>query len=403
MAPANRELSRPVLELQLQFPGGNGWSACALTVRVQQDDDLLPPELTGKCDEPFINRNIMNTLSLATGRLESETFPIRLSSPGMIGVTDAAAALPELSSLRLRTILAPFDFSNVSAELLRRLITLAEKSNATVHVLHVVEPSGGLVATEGTPIYPGARAAAARMQIRQWVAQTFDTSVAITTTVRVGRAADEIVAQAHALSADLIVMSAHSGNGRKNVLLRTTTERVVRQSPCPVLVVARDHVPEFLNEPDAFPLRTWKRILLPVDFSSGVGEALAYAAAIARENGARLHILHGINGDTVGSDETHLSVEARLADWLGAELRWPVEYEAVIWNNVPLLNAILHEVKRSEIDLIVLPARDCAWFRRHRLWSITDGILRHAPCPVLSVNQRATTAIGATEKPFSNY
>jgi len=180
MAPANRELSRPVLELQLQFPGGNGWSACALTVRVQQDDDLLPPELTGKCDEPFINRNIMNTLSLATGRLESETFPIRLSSPGMIGVTDAAAALPELSSLRLRTILAPFDFSNVSAELLRRLITLAEKSNATVHVLHVVEPSGGLVATEGTPIYPGARAAAARMQIRQWVAQTFDTSVAIT-------------------------------------------------------------------------------------------------------------------------------------------------------------------------------------------------------------------------------
>ncbi|MFO1515212.1 MAG: hypothetical protein U1F83_20320 [Verrucomicrobiota bacterium] len=115
------------MELQLQFPGGNGWSACALTGESQQDDDLLPPELTGKCDEPFINRDIMNTLSLATGRLESETFPIRLSSPSMIGVTDAAA-LSELSSLRLRAILAPFDFSDVSAELLRRLITLAEKS-----------------------------------------------------------------------------------------------------------------------------------------------------------------------------------------------------------------------------------------------------------------------------------
>lgn len=344
----------------------------------------------------------MNTLSLAAGRLESETLPIRLTSPGTIGVKDTAVALPELSSLRLRTILAPFDFSYASAELLRRLITLAEHSNATVHVLHVIEPSRGGVATQGTPIYPGARAAAARSQIQQWVAEIFPGRPAITTTVRVGRAADEIIAHAHALCADLIVMSAHSGNGRKNVLLRTTTERVVRQSPCPVLVVARDHVPEFLNEPDAFPLRTWKRILLPVDFSSGVGEALAYAAAIARENGARLHILHGVNGDTVGSDETHRSVEARLADWLGAELRWPVEYEAVIWNNVPLLNAILHEVERSEIDLIVLPARDCAWFRRHRLWSITDGILRHAPCPVLSVNQRATTAVGATEKPFSN-
>lgn len=334
--------------------------------------------------------------------MESETSPIRVSSAGKVGATEAVAALPELSRLRVRTILAPFDFSDVSAELLRRLITLAEKSNATVHVLHVVEPSGGMVATEGTPIYPGARAAAARSQIQQWVAETFPGRPAITTTVRVGRAADEIVAQAHALSADLIVMSAHSGSGRKNVLLRTTTERVVRQSPCPVLVVARDRVPEFLNEPDAFPLRTWKRILLPVDFSSGVGEALAYAAAIARENGARLHILHGVNGDTIGLDKTHPSADERLAAWLGSELRWPIEYEAVIWNNVPLLNAILHEVERSEIDLIVLPARDCAWFRRHRLWSITDGILRHAPCPVLSVNQRATTATGGIEKPFSN-
>lgn len=312
----------------------------------------------------------------------------------VIDVTDATTALPELSGLRLRTILAPFDFSDISAELLRRLITLAEKSNATVHVLHVVEPSGGALANEGTPISIGARAAAARLQIKEWVTQTFSTPVSITTTVRVGRAADEIVAQAYALLADLIIMSAHSGSARKKVLLRTTTERVVRQSPCPVLVVARDQVSEFLNQPDAFPLRTWKRILLPVDLSSGVGEALAYAAAIARENGARLHILHGADGDIVGTDETHPSRDERLVAWLGAELRWPVEYEATIWNNVPLLTAILHEANRSGIDLIVLPARDCARFRRHRLWSVTDGILRHAPCPVLSVNQRTTAATG---------
>lgn len=402
MVSAKGALSRPELELQFQYPGGNSWSAWALKVRVQQDDDLLPPGLSGRCDQQFSSQNIMNTLSLATGRLESETLPIRFPSPGIIGANDAAVSLPELSSLRLRTSLAPFDFSYASAELLRRLITLAEHSNATVHVLHVIEPSRGGVATEGTPIYPGARAAAARSQIQQWVAETFPGRPAITTTVRVGRAADEIIAHAHALCADLIVMTAHSGSGKKNVLLRTTTERVVRQSPCPVLVVGRDQVQRFLNEPDAFPLRTWKRILLPVDFSSGVGEAVAYAVAIARENGARLHILHGVNEDTVGSNDNHLSADERLAVWLGAELRGPVEYEATIWNNVPLLNAILHEVKHSGIDLIVLPARDCAWFRRHRLWSITDGILRHALCPVLSVNQRATTAIGAIEKPFNN-
>lgn len=328
----------------------------------------------------------MNTLSLVTDYPKWETPPTRLSTLGKVGRAASASALPPGSSLRLRTVLAPFDFSDVSTALLRRLIALAESAEMTVHILHVVEPSGGPVPAGQTPVYPGARAAAARMQIEQWVAQNFPRRSAITTTVRVGRAADEIVTQAQALTVDLIVMSAHVGSGGKNVLLRTTTERVVRQSPCPVLVVARDQVKDFLKTPEQFPLQTCKRILLPLELSANDREALAYATAIARENGARLHLLHCVTGAGGGTDEAVASAEERVAAWLGSELRWPVEYEATIWSNVPLLNALLQEAKLSNIDLIVLPARDGAWFRRHRLWSITDGILRHAPCPVLSVS-----------------
>lgn len=340
----------------------------------------------------------MSTLNLAADSPKWEAPPARLSTMGK--VSGAESAVPSLSKLRLRTIVAPFDFSNASAALLRGLIALAESSELTVHVLHVVEPTSGVAVSGGIPIYPGARAAAARMQIEEWVAKTFPRQVTITTTVLVGRAADEIVAHAQALSADLIVMSAHVGSGGKNVLLRTTTERVVRQSPCPVLVVARDQVEAFMREPEEFPLRGCKRILLPVDLSSDVREALAYATAIARENGAKLHILHCGDGDNAELNGTDSSAEERLATWLGSELRWPVEYEATVWNNVPLLNAILHEVSLSKIDLIVLPARDCAWFRRHRLWSITDGILRHAPCPVLSVNASAKP-LAAFEENYS--
>lgn len=334
--------------------------------------------------------NEMNTLNLATDQPGWETPQTRWTRTGRIAGAETVSIVPALSNLRLRTIVAPFDFSDVSAALLRRLIALAEASDATVHVVHVVEPSSGVVANGDTPIYPGARAAAARMQIEQWVARTFSSPVSITTTVRVGRAADEIVAHAQALCADLIIMSAHVGSGNNNVLLRTTTERVVRQSPCPVLVVPRDQVQAFLSEPEPFLLRTWRRILLPVDLSSDAREALAYAAAIARENGAKLHLLHCVSANETESDDTVSREEKRLAAWLGSELRRPVEYEATVWNNVPLLNAILHEVSLSKIDLIVLPARDCAWFRRHRLWSFTDGILRHAPCPVLSVSARVT-------------
>ena len=94
--------------------------------------------------------------------------------------------------------------------------------------------------------------------------------MAITSTVRVGRAADEIVLQAGDLQADLIVMSAHVGKGLSGVLLRTTTERVAREAPCPVLVIAKDKVHELLQNVKDFPPRSWKRILVPVDLTDAV-------------------------------------------------------------------------------------------------------------------------------------
>ena len=77
----------------------------------------------------------MNTLSLGAGHLKSETLPVQSATMDLIDVTDATTALPELSSLRLRTILAPFDFSDISAELVvisndKRALALAQTPNA---------------------------------------------------------------------------------------------------------------------------------------------------------------------------------------------------------------------------------------------------------------------------------
>jgi nucleotide-binding universal stress UspA family protein len=336
----------------------------------------------------------MSTQNLAADGPKRNASPTRLSSVGELGGAETPA--PSLSRLCLRTIVAPFDFSNASAALLHRLVALAGGSDLIVHLLHVVPPASGVGANTRTPIYPGVRVAAARRQIEEWVAKTFPRRVAITTTVRVGRAADEIVAHAQALSADMIVMSAHVGSSGKNALLRTTTERVVRQSPCPVLVVARDHVEAFMRAPDEFPFRGCRRILVPVDLSGDARQALAYASMIARENDAKLHLLHCRDKSNPEPHGAASTPEERLTAWLGSQLRWPVKYEATVWSNVPLLNAILQEINLSKIDLVVLPARAGVWFRRHRLWSITDGILRHAPCPVLSVNARVTPSAFGT-------
>jgi universal stress protein A len=350
-----------------------------------------PPELNLRVEN--INHD-MNELSLLTRR---PPMKIQLAESAHIGgwaSPEVESIPPSLPGLGLRTILVPVDFSNVSAVLLRGMAWFAMRSGAKLHILHVVEPSGILNVgrPSGTQIDSRTRARAARLQLHQWAKRTLPSQVSIHTVVRGGRAADEIVSQSQALHADIVVMSAHVGQGAKNTLVRTTTERVVRHAFCPVLVIAKDKINEFLRNLETFPPPSWKRVLLPVDLSSRVPEALAYAAAIAMENTGRLHLLHAVTSDTSTVKETTPRAGSRLTEWLRTELRWPVEWEATVWTDTPLLHAILAEAGRSKIDVIILPARDCAWSRRYRLWSVTDGILRHAPCPVLCVSENAKSS-----------
>ena len=55
--------------------------------------------------------------------------------------------------------------------------------------------------------------------------------------VRSGRSFHEIAAAARTRKVDLIIMATHGYTGLKHALLGSTTERVVRHAPCPVLVV----------------------------------------------------------------------------------------------------------------------------------------------------------------------
>ncbi|HOC56053.1 MAG TPA: universal stress protein [Verrucomicrobiota bacterium] len=322
----------------------------------------------------------MNALSMLKLRPGREIPPVK---------AEAAAPVALPPSLCPGTILVPCDFSGVAAALLHRLMPLAERSGAALHILHVIEPAGtpalGAADVEETILESEMRASAARLQLQEWVERTLPRRVAITSTVRVGQAAEEIISQAEALDADLIVMSAHVGKGLRGVLLRTTTERVAREAPCPVLVIAKDKVHEFMQNVKEFPPRSWKRILLPVDLTDAVRGGLAYGAAIAMETGAKLHLLHAVPGNGSPPGEAQEAAKQRLAEWAGAELCWPVEFEGTVWTGIPLQHAILMEARQSKVDAILLPARDRSWTQRHRLWSVTDGILRHAPCPVLSV------------------
>ena len=152
---------------------------------------------------------------------------------------------------RLRTILAPVDFSSYSAKALDYVRAFAAQFGANVVLVHVVEPT---VIPDNFGIVPPsyeevgtALVKAAEGRLAKLAADVSPKSEAVRQVVRTGRAPWEIVRVAEEVEADLIIITTHGYTGLEHVLMGSTAELIVRHAPCPVLTV-RDPEHDFVSE-----------------------------------------------------------------------------------------------------------------------------------------------------------
>lgn len=143
--------------------------------------------------------------------------------------------------LAFKQILVPIDFSDCSTAALEYGLALAEKLDAKVILLHVVEPAAypeNYLLTPATLDEANQNLmSAGRERLATLEQKAQGHGRPIETLVRMGRAQSEIPDTAKAIGADLIVLGTHGYSGLKHVLLGGTAERVVRHAPCPVLTV----------------------------------------------------------------------------------------------------------------------------------------------------------------------
>lgn len=310
----------------------------------------------------------------------------------------APVALPDLS---LRKILVPFGFSDTSALLLRRLIPLAQKTGAALHLLHVVDPisPGEPQLVEDSGASEDAMADAAQGILNAWRDRIIRGRVPAFASVRIGCRVDEIVGRAKGLKADLIVMTTHENCGPRRPFHPSTAEKVMRDAPCPALIIPARRVRDLGPDYDGFPSSSWKTFLMPVDFSTCSGRVLKYAAALSIENRAKLVLLNimlegagTIDGRSLNGEENCRRLEGRgkrrLKEWVKGQMVLPLEFESVIWAGIPSAYAVPLEAKLSKADLIVMPVRKVSNSEVFPRRSLTDIILRSASCPILSIQER---------------
>lgn len=144
--------------------------------------------------------------------------------------------------MRFQTILVPTDFSESSRHALHYAIDFSKKFGSRLVLLHVIEDLPVLAsgAYEGINIaaYQQRLLQDSRDQFERLVRETPDLSDAETAQkVRNGVPYLEIIEEARETRADLIITSTHGRSGLTHFLMGSVAEKIVRNSPCPVLTV----------------------------------------------------------------------------------------------------------------------------------------------------------------------
>jgi universal stress protein A len=148
------------------------------------------------------------------------------------------AGSKQTSSLKLRTILVPVDFSKRSLAALNYADMLTRSFGGSVMLLHVLDPiltAGRLESARLRQLKASSRREAAE-QLRAVRRKLVQKGVPTQRFLRHGPAADTIVAFAGKTKADLIVIGSQGRTGLKRLLIGSVAERVVRHALCPVLV-----------------------------------------------------------------------------------------------------------------------------------------------------------------------
>jgi nucleotide-binding universal stress UspA family protein len=137
-----------------------------------------------------------------------------------------------------------------------------------------------------------------------------------------------------------------------------------------------------------------QNILCPTDFSEPSRTATNYALEFARTFAARLHLLYVIEdpllyspmfgGYAPAADDLEAYAKSALENWILPDDATGVDVDYRFVHG-RAFTGILQEAAEHDIDLIVMGTHGRGFLPHLLLGSVAERVVRHSPCPVLTV------------------
>ena len=307
------------------------------------------------------------------------------------------------------SILCPIDYSEASAGALQYAVAIAEHFVTRLIVLNVDNPLLNAATDLGTGRHW--RREDSERELAVFVAEACENDCAVIAMceyeVGVGRPAADILRVARERSCDLIVMSSHGVTGARKRLFGSTTERVLRETPIPVLVTPPLN-PGRIRVEDARQLIG--RLVVPVDLSPASVYQTQVATGLAVALDLPLVFVHVLE-----STPSHVAAPFNLgrleADHVAA--KEAVDALVATVPRQPALETLIvagdaaeeaaKVVRDRHAGLVVMavhgssqPGRRVGSVTYRMLCLCTTLVLALPPPPVASPHKHASTATGSS-------
>lgn len=274
----------------------------------------------------------------------------------------------------MKNILVPVDFSQSSENALRVAAKLAKKNNAKILSLHVVELAESLFGTgqfnvDNEEIVFFMKLAKKKFQ--EFLDKDFLKGVDIDHDIEVGSTTFAINDIVEKNNIDLIVMGSQGVSGLEEVMIGSNTEKVVRHSEIPVLVVKKD-IKDF----------DFKKVLFATNFDLKNVKDYNKAKEFADSFGAQMKLVYiNMPGNQFYSSS---EIKDHMRKFLN-EVEIPLNNENVkIYNDYSIQEGVLNASRFEKFDLIAMPTHGRKGLSHFFNGSIGEDVVNHSDIPVIT-------------------
>lgn len=271
----------------------------------------------------------------------------------------------------MKRILVPTDFSEEAENALHVAAQLARKYDAEIYLLHLLElPLTQIDAFSAHSDLPEAMffMKLAHKRFEEVMDKEWLQGITVHETVEFHQSFTSLVDTCKEKNIDMIVMGSHGVSGLKEMFIGSNTEKVVRTSHVPVLVIKKSH--------DEFDIND---LVFASDFKKDNKETYKQAAKLAESFDAKMHL---VLVNTPNNFSTTAKAEKMIEDFTaGHHFR---NYTVNIYNDESVEQGILNFSKSIDADLIGISTHGRQGIAHFLNGSISEDLVNHANRPVIT-------------------